>query len=100
MRMYILIKEDISAGYAALAAAHGSLAAYMRFRGSPEVSEWISGTFHKVICSVNESEFKGAKDCPDNIVITESALGGIEVAIAFKPREEYPKHFRFYRMYK
>ena len=36
----------------------------------------------------------------DHVVLTESALGGQEVAIAFKPRREWPKAFRFLRLYK
>lgn len=31
MKMYILIKEDLSPGFAAVAAAHASLAGYLRF---------------------------------------------------------------------
>jgi hypothetical protein len=30
----------------------------------------------------------------------ESALDGAEVALAFKPREEWPKALRFYRLYR
>ena len=29
-----------------------------------------------------------------------AALGGAEVALAFKPRAEWPKAFRFYRLYR
>ena len=100
MKMYILIKEDIPIGFAVLASAHASLAAYLKFKDSPEIEEWISGPFYKVICQVNEKEFEKAKDFPDHIVLTESALENKEVAIAFKPRSEWPKFFRFLRMYR
>jgi hypothetical protein len=49
----------------------------------------IAGPFFKVICKVTEKEFEAAKQIPDNVLITESALGGQEVALAFKPREEW-----------
>ena len=98
--MYILIKDDLPAGFAVLAAAHASLAAYLKFKDSSEIVEWLSGPFFKAVCSVNDKEFENAKQCPDNVVITESALDNREVAIAFKPRQEWPKPFKFYKLYK
>lgn len=98
--MYILIKEDIPIGFSVLAAAHASLAAYLKFRDEPEVVEWISGPFFKTVCRVTAKEFENAKEFPDHVVLTESALDNREVAIAFKPREEWPKPFRFYKLFK
>ncbi len=100
MKMYILIKEDLPSGFAVLAAAHASLAAYLKFQNSPEVDQWLSGPFYKTVCRVNDGEFEKAKEHPDHVVLTESALDNQEVAIAFRPREEWPKAFRFFRLYK
>jgi peptidyl-tRNA hydrolase len=100
MKMYILVKESVPTGFAILAAAHASLACYLQFRDSPEVAEWLAGPFYKVVCRVNDTEFETAKSFEDRIVLTESSLGNSEVAIAFRPREEWPKAFRFYRLYK
>jgi len=100
MKMYILIKEDVPAGFAVLAAAHASLAAYLKFQETPEVAQWLSGPFYKTICVVSEKEFEKAKACSDSVVITESALDNREVAIAFRPREEWPKVFKFFRLYR
>lgn len=100
MKMYILIRESIPDGFAILAAAHASLAAYLKFRDAPEVEAWLSGSFYKVICKVNDKEFERAKGVEDHVVLTESALDGEETAIAFKPREEWPKMFRYYRLYR
>lgn len=33
-------------------------------------------------------------------MITESALNSQDVALAFKPREEWPKPFKFYKRYR
>jgi len=60
----------------------------------------LAGPFKKAICKLNDTEFENAKSFEDHIVITESSLGGQEVAIAFKPREEWPKPFRFYSLYR
>lgn len=98
--MYILVRESIPTGFAVLAAAHASLACYLRFQGDPAVAEWLSGPFSKAVCRVSDAEFARAKETPEHVVLTESALGGEEVAIAFKPRAEWPKAFKFYRLYR
>ena len=100
MKMYILVKENIPTGFAILGAAHASLAAYLKFQETEEVKEWLSGKFYKVICRVNEKEFEKAKTFEDHVVLTESALDNAEIAIAFKPRKEWPKPFGFYKLYK
>jgi hypothetical protein len=98
--MYVLIKESAPLGFALVAAAHASLAAYLRFKDSPEVAQWLSGPFFKAVCKVSDAEFEQAKRFDDYVSITESALGGQEVALAFKPREEWPKPFKFYKLYR
>jgi peptidyl-tRNA hydrolase len=100
LKMYILIRESIAPGFAVLAAAHASLAAYLKFKDTPEVAEWLSGSFYKAVCRMTDEEFERAKAFEDHVVLTESALQGQEVAIAFKPRREWPKAFRFFRLYK
>ena len=99
MKMYILIRDDLPIGHAVLASAHASLAAYLRFADRAEVKDWLGGPFSKVVCRVNDKEFARAKDFPDNIVLTESTLDHKEVAIAFCPRREWPKPFRFYKLF-
>jgi hypothetical protein len=100
MKMYILIKENVPIGFAILTAAHASLAAYLEFKDTPEMAEWLTGPFNKVICRVPHKEFEQAKTFPEHVVITESALDNQEVAIAFCPREKWPKPFKYYRLYK
>ena len=98
MKMYILIHETVPEGFAVLAAAHASLACYLKYRDSAEVEEWLAGPFYKVICKVNDAEFEQARAFEDHVVLTESGLDHREVAIAFKPRAEWPKAFKFYRL--
>lgn len=100
MKMYILVRDDVPLGFAMVAAAHASLAAYLEFREHPDVAAWLAGPFRKAVCKVGEAEFAQAREVPGHVVITESALGGREVAIAFRPREEWPKMFRFLRLYR
>lgn len=98
VKMYILVKNSLSKGMAALAAAHSSLACYLKYKDDPRMCEWVSGVFYKVICEVTPDEFERAKEVEGHVVLTESALAGEEVAIAFCPREEYPKMFRFLKL--
>ena len=100
MKMYILIKDSIDIGHALVAAAHASLAAYIAFRDAPEIEQWLSGPFYKVICRVSPEEFERSKQVSDHVVVTESALEDEEVAIAFVPRQTWPKWFRFLRLYR
>ncbi len=100
MKMYILVKETVPVGFALVAVAHAALAAYLHFKDTPEVATWLAGPFYKTICKVTEQEFAQAKATPDHVIITESALQGQEVALAFKPRAEWPASFKFYKLYR
>lgn len=100
MKMYILARDDLPLGFAMVAVAHASLAGYLRFQDTPEVKAWLAGRFFKAVCRVNAKEFANAKLVEDHVVLTESALDNREVAIVFKPREEWPKMFKFLKLYK
>jgi len=98
--MYILVKEEIPLGKAAVGIAHASLACYLKFQESETVRQWLEGPFYKTICWVNEKEFEKAKTVSDHLIITESTLDHEETIIAFKPRIEYPKFFKYFRLFK
>ena len=100
MKMYILVRDDVPLGFAMVAVAHASLAGYLKFKDTPEVAAWLAGPFFKAVCRVDAKEFENAKAVEDHVVLTESALGGREVAIVFRPREEWPKMFRFLKLYR
>lgn len=97
--MYILIKREVPDKFVPVIAAHASLACFRKFEHTPDMQTWINGIFKKVVCVVNETEFQNAKKEPDHIVLTESALDNAEVCIAFSPREEYSKMFKFLKMW-
>lgn len=98
--MYILVRDDVPLGFAMVAVAHASLAGYLRFKDTPEVAEWLAGPFRKAVCKVSAQEFESAKAVPDHVVLTESALGGKEVAIVFRPRHDWPNMIKFLRLYR
>jgi hypothetical protein len=98
--MYILVLDDIPLGEAMVAVAHASLAGYLAFKNTPEVAQWLSGPFRKVVCVVNAKEFANARAVDGNVILTESSLANREVAVAFKPRVEWPRMFKFLRLYR
>lgn len=100
MKMYILVRESIPLGFAMVAVAHASLACHLRYRDHPDVANWLSGRFYKVVCKVTDAEFERARAIEDHVVITESALDGAEVALALRPRADWPKAMRFLRLYR
>lgn len=55
MKMNLLVRDDVPLGFAAVAIAHASLAAYLRLREHPDTQAWIDGPFHKVVCRVDEN---------------------------------------------
>ncbi len=98
MRMYILIKETVPNKFVPVIAAHASLACYQKFETDENMQIWINSIFKKVVCKVNDKEFENAKN--ENIILTESALNNEEVCLAFSPRNEYSKQFKYFRMWK
>jgi peptidyl-tRNA hydrolase len=99
-KMYILVREFVPSGKVPVATAHASLACYLKFKDHPDMVEWLSSSFAKVVCTVTDAEFEKAKEEKDSLVITESTLDGQEVAVVFVPRKVYPKGFGFFRLYK
>ena len=100
MKMYILILDDIPAGFAITAAAHASLVGYLQFKDDPRMDRWLQTSFKKVICMVDRQEFEWAKKVVDHQVITESSLGGRETTLVFCPRDDYPSEFKKYKLWK
>jgi hypothetical protein len=97
MKMYILIKDTVPTEFVPVVCAHASLACYLKYQEDEDMKQWIGGTFFKVICSVSQKEFDIAKSVERNVILTESRLNNEEVALAFCPRSEYPRGFKFYR---
>ena len=98
--MYILVKKSIPLGLAMNSAAHASLACFREYEDNRMMQAWIdSPHFRKATCWVDDNDFEKAKTFDKHIVMTENSLGGEETAIAFCPREEWPKFFNFLQLY-
>lgn len=98
--MYILIKDWLDYGHAINTAAHSGMVGYIKWQDSDEVKEWLQDSYRKVTCRVTEKEFEKAKQYDDWEIVTELAYDKKEVALVFKPRVEYPKFFKFLKLYR
>jgi hypothetical protein len=106
LKMYILLKDSIDVGHAVNSCAHAGMMAAKEWPGGsdPIMDEWYSTSFRKVTCKVSDEEFERAKGLlPQGIewfAVTEMAFDGKEVALVFRPQREWPKFFKFLRLYK
>jgi len=66
-----------------------------KLKDEPDTQQWLSGPFFKAVRKVSPQEFERAKSVDDHVAITESALDNQEIAIAFAPRQAWPKMFQF-----
>jgi len=122
-KMYILLLDDptIDLGHRILSAAHASLSGYLTFLEyehslrklchgeSPyeietTVEKWAKESFRKVVCLVSKEEFEKAKAYGQNMkdyrIMVESGLGGMEVAIVMRPRDNFEPFFKSLKLYK
>lgn len=99
--MYVLVLDDLEVGMAINTACHAAVACTLKYQDTEEVKEWLDTSFRKVTCKVSRKEFDLAlKKEDDYVIMTELNLNGRETAIAFKPREEYHKMFKFLKLYR
>jgi hypothetical protein len=78
--------------------AHGVLIAHLKFQNEPEYQKWLEHSFRKVVCEVSDKEFDDLKSEPGHVIVTESSLNGMEIALVFCPRENWPKKFKFFSL--
>jgi hypothetical protein len=99
-KIYILIKDWVDVGHAVNTAGHASLILYLRNKDNPELKEWIENSFRKVTCKVTEEEFERAKQFEGYEIVTEMQFDNQEVALIFLPRIDWPKFFKYLKLYK
>lgn len=95
LKMYICIKKSIPS-HKVLGAAHGVLMAHLKFKNESTYDDWLDKSFRKVVCEVADEEFELLKSESDKVIVTESGLDNMEIALVFKPRYEWPKCFKYF----
>ena len=97
--MYICVKQSIPS-HKCLGVAHGVLMAHLKFVGLVDYQKWINESFRKVVVEVSDEDFEKLKEIDRNVIVTESGLGGMEIAIVHCPREEWPEIFKTFQFLK
>ena len=100
LKMYVLILDWVDLGHAINSASHSGLIGYLKWEHDPILKLWLANSFKKATCKVNQDEFERAKQFDDYEIITELAFDGKEVGLVFKPRYEWPKFFKYLKLYK
>jgi len=97
--MYVLVKNTIPRGLGINSVGHAVLSAYLKFKEHPDTVDWLENSFRKVTCLVSPEQFEEAKKTEDHVVITECDYYDKEVAIAFRPRVEWPESFKKLKLF-
>lgn len=98
LKMYILVRSDIGLGHQVNCVAHAAASAILTWENDETFENWKKHSFRKVTCSVTRGQFEEAKQYSDNLIISEDVLNDTEVAMAFKPREDWPEFFKKLRL--
>ena len=99
--MYILVLDDLPIGHSINTACHAAVSCTLKYQNTEEVKDWLETSFRKVTCRVTRKEFDNAISREsDYVIMTELTLEGRETAVAFKPRDEYHKMFKFLKLFK
>jgi peptidyl-tRNA hydrolase len=84
LKMFIVLRWDLPAEVAIVAAAHASIGTYLTFIDNPLMNEWQKTSFIKRICkSTNYVHFNNLKSFGRHRVFTESTIDNLEVSIGF-----------------
>jgi hypothetical protein len=98
LKMYILVRKRVPIGIGTVNAAHAALATYIKFKDDQEIKKWLKA-FYKVVVAVSDTQFRKAKRIPHHVVIREDRYHNSEIAMAFKPRMNWPKSFLEFPLY-
>jgi peptidyl-tRNA hydrolase len=88
LKMYIVLRWDLSPAGAVVAASHASLGTYLTFLENPLMQEWQKTSFVKCVLKARSyEEFQFLKTVSTNRVFTESTLDNLEVSIGYDINE-------------
>jgi hypothetical protein len=112
-RMYILVKDTVPDNYVPLIVGHAVANCLLfeyntsdNFFLAERISNWYhSSNMKKAICRVSEEEFQRAITEAGEYII-QSETSGLDpehltdCVAAFVPRREYPKSFKYFKLWK
>lgn len=95
LRMYIVLRRDLSPTAALLAYGHATLGTYLTWQDDPIMQAWQRTSFVKIALGVaDHQELNWAKTLGEHRVFTESTLGNIETCLGFRVVEQPDPRFK------
>ena len=95
LKMYIVLRPELSVAAAVVAAAHASLGTYLQFETDPLMQEWRHTSFVKIILkAINLHQFQACRNFGAHRVFTESTLENLEVSVGFNIVVSPHPHFK------
>lgn len=89
LRMYIVLRRDLSPTAAFLAYGHATLGTYLTWQDDPLMQEWQRTSFVKIALGVaDQRELDRAKILGEHRVFTESTLCNAETCLGFRVVEQ------------
>jgi len=85
LRMYIVLRGDLSPTAAFLAYGHATLGTYLTWQGDQLMVEWQQTSFVKIaLRAETPGHFEWCKQLGEHRVFTESTLGNAETCLGFR----------------
>jgi hypothetical protein len=95
LRMYIVLRRDLSPAAAFLAYGHATLGTYLTWQDDPIMQAWQRTSFVKIALGVaGHQELAWAKTLGEHRVFTESTLGNLETCLGFRVVERPDPRFK------
>ncbi len=98
--MYILVRESVPRGLGINAVGHVALSTYLKFKDHPDTEEWLRESYRQVTCLVSDKEFESAKKAKEFDIFYENDYNDEPVAMGFRPRREWPRVFKYLKLFR
>ena len=96
LRMYIVIRGDLSPTAAFIAYGHATLGTYLTYETDVLMQEWKKTSFVKIaLKALNKTHFDWCKKLGEHRVFTESSLGNAETCIGFRVVRDPDARFKY-----
>ena len=90
LRMYIVLRSDLSPTAAFLAYGHATLGTYLTWRDDPLMQEWERTSFVKIALQVpDHTHLNRCKEWGEHRTFSESTMNNTETCLGFRVMRDY-----------
>lgn len=101
MKLYIAILDNFPDSMVPTLVAHSVVSAHLLFENDSDYQKWLSESFKKCVCRVNQKEFDKISALDKVHLGHESnTLNGIKSCAVVCPRKEIPNVLKFAKLWK